>query len=331
MKESERIIETVLVEKLEHHQSRTSFNAIWEDHDRQAKKAMKQRKSFLVSTLAFFTFILVFTGGFTVAKVLDKPMRTDATDYPFVKDETVVGKWEVVDFVSRIEYFDAKSRFTETELYLHAMAFLPDGTMFVSIKDTPLTYSEYIWTKGLILSKKHQTASKYLLQEIDGELYMFYEWKSGDYIFRNMDPYYYVLKQADAKDYSDWSPPRREDNTDYPFEDDPQIRGEWETVDFVDGIGQFDPNSKKDDSMNYLVGLIMEENGKLTHATLSGDFSNKNIKWTKGLILNKIDKTASKYEIRELNGDTFLFYEWKSGDYIFRSSKPSYYVLKKVK
>lgn len=74
----------------------------------------------------------------------------------------------------------------------------------------------------------------------------------------------------------------------------------------------------------------MRENGKMAITTLSGEFSSKDIVWTKGLILNKIDKTASRYEIMELDGSTYLFFEWKSGDYIFRKKEPGYYVLKKT-
>ncbi len=40
-----------------------------------------------------------------------------------------------------------------------------------------------------------KTASKYIIKEIDGGKYMFFEWKSGDYTIRGMKPYYYVLKK----------------------------------------------------------------------------------------------------------------------------------------
>ena len=51
--------------------------------------------------------------------------------------------------------------------------------------------------------------------------------------------------------------------------------------------------------------------------------------WTKGLLLHSGDKTASKYAIRETAGSTYMFLEWKSGDYVIRHRKPGYYVLKK--
>ena len=39
--------------------------------------------------------------------------------------------------------------------------------------------------------------------------------------------------------------------------------------------------------------------------------------WTKGLILNRNSKTACAYEIRQIDGQEYLFREWKPGDYAF--------------
>jgi len=51
------------------------------------------------------------------------------------------------------------------------------------------------WTKGLILDKGQQTASAYEIKEIDGVTYMFFEWKTEDYFYRDLKPYYYVLRK----------------------------------------------------------------------------------------------------------------------------------------
>jgi hypothetical protein len=51
--------------------------------------------------------------------------------------------------------------------------------------------------------------------------------------------------------------------------------------------------------------------------------------WTKGLIIEPAAKKASRYQIKEIQGATYMFYEWKSGDYTLRQMKPKYYVLKK--
>ena len=50
--------------------------------------------------------------------------------------------------------------------------------------------------------------------------------------------------------------------------------------------------------------------------------------WTKGVVMHRGgDKTASRYTIKKIDGAAYLFLEWKSGDYIIRHQKPSYYVL----
>ena len=49
----------------------------------------------------------------------------------------------------------------------------------------------------------------------------------------------------------------------------------------------------------------------------------------KGHILHQGDKTNSAYEIKKRGGKEYMFFEWKSGDYIFRGQKPAYYVLEK--
>ena len=51
--------------------------------------------------------------------------------------------------------------------------------------------------------------------------------------------------------------------------------------------------------------------------------------WTNGLVLHAGNKTASKYEIKKIDGAEYMFFEWKSGDYTFGHMKPSYYVLQR--
>jgi bla regulator protein BlaR1 len=40
--------------------------------------------------------------------------------------------------------------------------------------------------------------------------------------------------------------------------------------------------------------------------------------------------TASAYQIKELDGVTYMFYEWKNGDYTYHNMNPYYYVLEKA-
>ncbi len=112
------------------------------------------------------------------------------------------------------------------------------------------------------------------------------------------------------------------DNIDLPFVDDPQVIGEWKSVDFVADSSDFKPDqpSWPEDKL-FLKGLTFRENGKTAQPWWT---------WTRGVVVHHGDKTASRYEIREINGHIYLFFEWKSGDVTISGMKPHYYVLKKA-
>jgi len=167
---------------------------------------------------------------------------------------------------------------------------------------------------------------------------MFREWKSGDYTIRHRRPAYYVLKKVltESLKYEPMFgkkadiPPtstinedgRIVDKIDYPFVNDPQLIGTWNSVGFVGEMDQFKAGEKQwGGGYLYLKGLIFKPNGRAFKPWWT---------WTKGLIFHSGDRTASKYTIKDIEGSTYMFYEWKSGDYIIRHTKPSYYVLKKV-
>ncbi len=115
-------------------------------------------------------------------------------------------------------------------------------------------------------------------------------------------------------------PVGRTDNIDLPFVNDPQVIGEWESVDFVADISSFNPKQPNWTSELFLKGLTFLQNGKMPQPWWT---------WTKGVVIHHGDKTASHYEIREINGMSYMFFEWKSGDYSIRGMKPIYYVLRK--
>ena len=105
-----------------------------------------------------------------------------------------------------------------------------------------------------------------------------------------------------------------------PFVNDPQVIGEWESVDFVANPSDFNPDKPSWEGELYLKGLTFQEDGKTSKPWWT---------WTKGIVIHHGDKTASHYEIREIKGQSYLFLEWKSGDVMVLGMKPSYYVLKR--
>jgi len=110
------------------------------------------------------------------------------------------------------------------------------------------------------------------------------------------------------------------DNINLPFVNDPQVLGEWESVDFVADPDDFTPGKPSWSDKLYLTGLSFLADGKTDKPWWT---------WTKGVVMHQGDKTASHYEIREINGKSYLFFEWKSGDVTIAGMKPHYYVLTK--
>ena len=253
----------------------------------------------------------------------EKGRLVDKVDYPFVNDPKVIGGWKTVDFVREINQFKPAEKYWKGKIWLNHIIFEEGGSM---------TRSGQTWTKGLVLDD--DTASKYIIREIDGSAYMFYEWKSGDYTIRYMKPAYYVLKKvlpeslkyepkygkkADIPPTSTINEQGRiVDKLDYPFVNDPQLIGTWKSVDFVGEMEEFKAGQTQwgdGEGDLYLKGLIFKPNGKTFKPWWT---------WTKGLVFHSGDKTAAKYTIKDIEGSTYMFYEWKSGDYTIRYRKPSY-------
>ncbi|BCZ44629.1 hypothetical protein psyc5s11_06960 [Clostridium gelidum] len=127
-----------------------------------------------------------------------------------------------------------------------------------------------------------------------------------------------------------------QDKIDYPFLNDSEAVGKWETVDFVKEIDDFKPGEKQWKGGDYLKSITIIQDGKMAQPDVQGMPSDEKtlaswLTWTKGYIISSADKTASQYTIKEINGTKYMFMEWKSGDYTLRGMKPWYYVLKASK
>ena len=325
MNPSEQEIRNLMKNTLDKPSSSISFASLWDLHNNKSKGNLKYRKVALVPMIVIFTLLMCFTIGYAGLSRL-----VDNTDLPFVDDPEVIGKWETVDFVNNISDFDPEKRSTDTELYLNNLVFIKDGKMLDKIEDTNLSYSGSIWTKGFVIDEELKTASKYDIKNIDGSKYIFLEWKSGDYIFRLLKPHYYVLKQTDTENYSNYKVLKTEDKIDYLFVNNAEMIGRWVSVDFVRNIENFNPEtlSYKDDLA--LKELRLSEGGKATSINYKDRTLDPTLSWTDNLIISQRAITASKCEFKQINNETYMFYEWKSGDYIYRGMKPQYYVLKKV-
>jgi Subtilisin-like serine proteases len=114
----------------------------------------------------------------------------DNTDFPFVFDEAPLGYWEVCGAVEKIE--DYPDNILDSG-YMAMMVIETGMCSYISER-----YSQVLeWTDGMILDKQSKLNSKYVVKEIDGEEYMFIEWKQSYYIYTG-EFTYAVMKKMDA-------------------------------------------------------------------------------------------------------------------------------------
>jgi len=118
----------------------------------------------------------------------------DDINLPFVNDPAVLGEWYSVDFVREPEDFVPAYKSFQGDLYLGGFKFRPEGAMAV-MPFAPGGAPWFRWTKGIVTHSGDRTAARYIIREIKGATYMFFEWKSGDYTRSHMKPQYYVLKK----------------------------------------------------------------------------------------------------------------------------------------
>jgi len=122
------------------------------------------------------------------------------------------------------------------------------------------------------------------------------------------------------------------DHMNYKFVDDPELIGEWKAVYFVRNIADFDPNifvlypdlvfRGALDVLSFYAGGTYETNKDNGHYRIAN--------WTKGLIVRPLYyMTICAYEIHQIDGVTYMFMQWKSGDYVSEHMTPQYYVFQK--
>ncbi|MBN2588769.1 MAG: hypothetical protein JXA96_02815 [Sedimentisphaerales bacterium] len=299
-----------------------------------SKSRTKSQKKYLVAL--GFAAVIIFTLTIFLPQLNSAQEKNtipgvgrieDKIDYPFVNDSNVIGAWKSVDFVKTKTDFKPGEKSWKGELFLNHLIFVPNGSFDGGL---------FNWTKGFVINVREKTASAYDIKNIDDNVYMFVEWKGGDYTILHQKPSYYVLKKVSLDDVKSEAmfgqtadipitstideSGRIADKIDYPFKNDPEVVGSWESVDSVTEVEEFKPKVKSFKGDLYLKELFVLEGGK----------TNLAVNWTKGLFLNPVDKTASKYMIKKIEGTTYMFFEWKTGDYVVAHRKPSFYVLKKV-
>ena len=107
----------------------------------------------------------------------------------------------------------------------------------------------------------------------------------------------------------------------HPFEDDLDILGYWQSVDFVKVVNDFEPGQRMWQGNLHLKNIRFIKGGRTSLGWT----------WSKNWIWDDNDNIKAQYKISEMGGELYLFFPWLSGDVTIRGQKPCYYVLKKVR
>ncbi len=111
----------------------------------------------------------------------------DNVNIAFENDKDIIGVWKSVDLINNIEDFTTETGLKYENLFFKGF----------NISEGGMTDSYFTWTKGFIINKSYETASKYLIKTVGNSKYLIFEWKLGDYKYFHKNPQYYVLKKAD--------------------------------------------------------------------------------------------------------------------------------------
>jgi hypothetical protein len=118
----------------------------------------------------------------------------DDVTYVFENDELIIGKWQYFDFVQSELSFDPYQSYWVGEVIIDEIEFMPDGLIEINISGNSYQATPK-WTKNHVINGEEMTNSSYVIYVHEGIEYLFLEWKSGDYIYRDMKPYYYVFRR----------------------------------------------------------------------------------------------------------------------------------------
>lgn len=246
-----------------------------------------------------------------------KPFVEDI-NLPFVNDERVIGKWEVLGEPRNAnDYSSLPIGDKKREMY-----FLPNGE----------SYWCYGWTKGKLIFNDGENAfaSDYRIEQRGDDLYMIVNFKSFEFV-RTGETIAIALRKLDSRYYTKDQIARKDDIS-KPFINDERVVGKWKAFSFINHIEDFVPekypeNSRCDGEL-YFSEIKFFENGHCTSVYDGEVIQGDNMQvWTKGYVLRKWNSTACAYTIRRIENRDYLIIEWKSGDYRYGGMDTDYYVF----
>ena len=100
----------------------------------------------------------------------------------------------------------------------------------------------------------------------------------------------------------------------------PLLTGHWVSVDFVREVSQFKPGMQLFPGSMFLKELSCFQDGTCSLP----------VQWKEGWITDNESQIRAEYFVKDMEGATYLFMPWISGDVTIRGEMPQFYVLRKT-
>lgn len=295
-----------------------------------------------------------------VAKIMiSDNVYTDyyADGYRFVNDTNLLGGWLPIGALDTFEPLKIRECFLKygkdgcyyDNPVIQRIDFYDNGFYDVQFR----TYSLWnYWSYGTVLNNIYGECDgigHYYIYRFEGSDYLFLQFKSSElYTTNNSTEYSCIVfvrehrslispldhekvptftKMEIGKDEAGNTIYGDVLDKEYKFKNDPELIGEWDVVDYANYTKgwMYDKSEFEDDL--WVKKICIEDDGR--GVIYSGnDLQKSEIEWTYGLILSH--NFAEKYTIYNINGEKFLFVEFKNADYMFNKNySQKYYVFKK--
>lgn len=224
----------------------------------------------------------------------------------FLNDEQAIGKWKLLGVFN--EKKDYPSMPIEFDFPIKELYLMPEGKNYWVIS----------WSKNAIFIKGNR--NPYVIEK--GLMYVniIDPFDKNEYVvavFKKENSDIYTVEDITTKD-----------NIDVEFVSDNDVVGLWETIDYIRNKENINLENKEYNDELFLKELIFNTNNNVIVKTSN---SLKETKYTKNYLLNLCaNDTLCNYELKEIDGNTYMVIEWKSGDYSFGKIINGYYLLKKI-
>lgn len=119
----------------------------------------------------------------------------DDINFKFSIDNKLTGNWQAIDFVNNKEQFVSQKRYWKYNLAIDKLSVYEDGSVLISYNGDRTKKTNY--TNGVIANViLNDTLCKYTYKEENDKIYLFVEWKSGDYVYGHQISGYYVFEKT---------------------------------------------------------------------------------------------------------------------------------------